>query len=89
MQISVVAVMAAFGVKLGPRWSQVRALLEPSWTKLGLLEGVWGAMLGSKIGLGSPLGVILRPCWAQEPITTPKAEAPEPIKTPKSEEMGL
>ena len=39
---AVVAVMAAFDVKLGPRWSQVRALLEPSWAKLGLLEGVWG-----------------------------------------------
>ena len=42
MHISVVAVMAAFGVKLGPRWSQVRALLEPSWAKLGLLEGSGG-----------------------------------------------
>ena len=46
-------------------------------------------MLGSKIGLGSPLGVIFRPSWAQEPIKTPKGEAPEPIKTPKSEEMSF
>ena len=35
-------------------------------------------MLGSKIGLGSPLGGVLGPSWAQEPI-----------KTPKGEEMGL
>ena len=42
-----------------------------------LVEGL-GAMLGSKIGLGSPLEGVLGPSWAQEPI-----------KTPKGEEMGL
>ena len=56
MHISVVAVMAAFGVKLGPRWSQVRALLEPSWAKLGLLEGVWGPCWAQKSVLGGLLG---------------------------------
>ena len=56
MRISVVAVMAAFGVKLGPRWSQVRALLEPSWAKLGLLEEVWGPCWAQKSVLGALLG---------------------------------
>ena len=45
--------------------------------------------MGSKIGLGRPLGGVLGPSWAQMPIKTPKNEAQEPIKTPKSEEMGL
>ena len=57
--------------------------------QVGSLGGGLGAMLGSKIGPGSPLGVIFGPSWAQEPIKTPKGEAPEPIKTPKSEEMSL
>ena len=57
--------------------------------QVGSLGGGLGAMLGSKIDPGSPLGVIFGPSWAQEPMKTPKGEASEPIKTPKSEEMGL
>ena len=63
----------------GLSWGLVGAKLG----QVGSLGGGLGAMLGSKIGLGSPLGVIFRPSWAQEPIKTPKGEAPEPIKTPK------
>ena len=79
----------SFGLNLrgqdGLSWGLVGAKLG----QVGSLGGGLGAMLGSKIGLGSPLGVIFGPSWAQEPIKTPKGEAPEPIKTPKSEEVGL
>ena len=66
-----------------------KGLVGAKLGQVGSLGGGLGAMLGSKIGLGSPLGVIFRPSWAQEPIKTPKGEAPEPMKTPKSEELGL
>ena len=39
-----------------PRWNQVRALLEPSWAKLGLLEGVWGPCWTQASVLGALLG---------------------------------
>ena len=66
-----------------------KGLVGAKLGQVGSLGGGLGAMLGSKIGPGSPLGVIFGPSWAQEPIKTPKGEAPEPIKTPKSEEMGF
>ena len=66
-----------------------KGLVGAKLGQVGSLGGGLGAMLGSKIGLGSPLGVIFGPSWAQEPMKTPKGEAPEPIKTPKSEEVGL
>ena len=78
MHISVVAVMAAFGVKLGPRWSQVRALLEPSWAKLGLLEGVWGPCWAQKSVLGALLG------WSLGHLG-PKSQSRPPRVRPQSQ----
>ena len=66
-----------------------KGLVGAKLGQVGSLGGDLGAMLGSKIGLGSLLGVIFGPSWAQEPMKTPKGEAPEPIKTPQSEEVGL
>ena len=55
--------------------------MEPSKGLVGAKLGQVGslgeglaAMLGSKIGPGSPLGVIFGPSWAQEPIKTPRGE---------------
>ena len=66
-----------------------KGLVGAKLGQVGSLGGGLGAMLGSKIGLGRLLGVIFGPSWAQEPMKTPKGEAPEPIKTTKSEEVGL